>query len=307
MANIWRRIRRGDARLSLRLQPMQMIDSNGGTFAAFETASTMGRLRQDVHEMLHEQVEYRELLYQMTVRDIRVRYKQALMGFGWAIFMPLINTLVFTIIFTRAASLDTGDVPYPLFSYTGLLFWNFFASSLRFAVSSLSGNATLVTKIYFPREIFPFSAILVCLVDLAVGAIVLVAMMVYYHVPPTPAVMYVPVLLLVQTVFTAGIALVVSMANLFFRDVKYLFELVLTIWMFATSVVYPVDIIGGRLGQILKLNPLTPIIDGYRLAIIRGQAPDMASLAVTAALAVATLLIGWLIFHRAEYRFAEYV
>jgi ABC-2 type transport system permease protein/lipopolysaccharide transport system permease protein len=266
----------------------------------------MRRLRDDVCEMLREQKEYRELLYQMTARDIRVRYKQALMGFGWAVFTPLVNTLVFTVIFTKAATLDTGDVPYPLFSYTGLLFWNFFASSLRFAVSSLSGNATLVTKIYFPREIFPFSAILVSMVDLAVGATMLVAMMIYYHVPPTPALLFLPVLLLIQTIFTAGIALMVSMANLFLRDVKYIFELVLTVWMFATSVVYPVDLIGGKLGQVLRLNPLTPIIDGYRRVIIHGQTPDAVSLAATSGIALVTLLIGWVVFHRAEYRFAEY-
>src|SRR5690349_18905892 len=128
----------------------------------------MGRLRADLTEIVQEQVQFRELLLRMTIRDIQVRYKQAAMGFGWAVFMPLMNTVVFSIIFTRVAPIETGT-HYALFSYTGLLFWNFFASSLRFAVTSLSGNASLVTKIYFPREIFPFSAILVCLVDLLVG------------------------------------------------------------------------------------------------------------------------------------------
>src|SRR5262245_49139455 len=130
------------------------------------------RLVADVSEMVAEQYEYRELLYRMTARDLIVRYKQAVMGFGWAIFMPLVNTVLFSVIFTRVAKLDT-DVPYPIFAYTGLMFWNFFASALRFSVGSLSSNATLVTKVYFPREIFPFSAILVCLVDLGVSSTVL--------------------------------------------------------------------------------------------------------------------------------------
>src|SRR6476620_11460886 len=134
----------------------------------------------DVREMLAEQVEYRELLFRMTARDLLVRYKQSVMGFGWAVFMPVVNTVLFSVIFTRVAPLSTS-VPYPVFAYTGLLFWNCFASSLRFAVISLSSNAVLVTKIYFPREIFPFSAVLVCLVDLAVGSTVLIAMMVYYR------------------------------------------------------------------------------------------------------------------------------
>ena len=124
-------------------------------------------------EMFAEQVEYRELLYQMTLRDLLLRYKQTVMGFGWAVFMPLVNTAVFSVIFTRVAKIDT-PVPYPLFAFCGFLFWNFFASSLRFSVLSLTSNSNLVTKVYFPREIFPFSAVLVCLVDLAVGSVVLV-------------------------------------------------------------------------------------------------------------------------------------
>jgi len=263
-----------------------------------------GRIAADVSEMLAEQYEYRELLYQMTARDLIVRYKQAVMGFGWAIFMPLVNTVLFSVIFTRVAKLDT-DIPYPIFAYTGLMFWNFFASALRFAVTSLSSNATLITKIYFPREIFPFSAILVSLVDLAVASIVLVLMMIYYQIPPKPTLVFVPIILAIQIVFTAGIGLVLAMANLFLRDVKYLFEIVLTVWMFATSVVYPVENIGGALGAALRLNPMTPVIDGYRACILRGQWPNIAGLSVAAALAVLTLAVGWLMFHRAEFRFAE--
>jgi lipopolysaccharide transport system permease protein len=259
----------------------------------------------DFREMFREQWEYRELLYQMSARDLLVLYKQTIMGFGWAVFMPLVNTVLFSVIFTRVAPLDT-DVPYPVFAFTGLLFWNFFASSLRFAVSSLSGNAGLVTKIYFPREIFPFSAILVCFVDLVIGSTILIGMMVYYRVPPGPTLAFVPLLLLIQILFTAGIGLLVAMANLFLRDVKYLFEMILTIWMFATSVVYPVELVGGKLGTFLKLNPMTPIIDGYRATILRGEPPALGPLAIAAALAVVTLLVGWLVFHRGEYQFAEY-
>lgn len=265
----------------------------------------MAGIRQDVSEMLREQVEFRGLLYRMTARDLAVRYKQAVMGFGWAIFMPLINTILFSVIFTRVAPLDTG-VPYPIFAYTGLLFWNCFASSLRFAVNSLTSNATLVTKVYFPREIFPFSAVLVCLVDAAVGSIVLVGLMIYYQFPPAPTLLLVPVLLLIQVCFTAGVALLVAMANIFLRDVKYIFEMVLTVWMFATSVVYPVELVGGKLGAALTLNPMTPIIEGYRSLILHGVIPDLIPLGIAAVLAIVTLFVGWLIFHRAEYQFAEF-
>jgi len=264
----------------------------------------MSTLSRDVQEMLSEQWEYRELLYQMTLRDLMVRYKQSIMGFGWAIFVPLVNTVVFTVIFTQVAKIETGG-PYAIFAYTGLLFWNFFASSLRFAVNSLASNATLVTKVYFPREIFPFSAILVCFADMVVGASILVGMMIWYRVPVGASLLFVPVLLLIQIAFTAGIALLVAMANLFLRDVKYLFEMVLTVWMFATSVVYPLDRIQGTMGAILRLNPMSPIIDGYRATILRGEVPALGPLALAGSLALVTLAMGWVVFHRAEYQFAE--
>ena len=143
-------------------------------------------LAADLREIVTEQYEFRELLYQMTRRDLLLRYKQAVMGFGWAIFMPLVNTVVFSVIFTRVAPLDTG-MPYPLYAYCGLLAWNFSASSFRFAVNSLTANANLVTKVYFPREIFPISAVLVSLVDFAIGSVVLVGLMIYYQVAPTTA------------------------------------------------------------------------------------------------------------------------
>ena len=258
----------------------------------------------DVREMLAEQVRYRELLLQMTRRDLLLRYKQTIMGFGWAVFMPLLNTAIFSVIFTRVAPIQT-PVAYPLFAYSGLLAWNFFASSLRFSVGSLTTNTNLVTKVYFPREIFPFSAVIVCLIDAVVGAVVLVGLMVYYHVPVGPALLFVPVVVAVHVVFTAAVALWIAMANLFFRDVKYLFEIVISVWMFMTSVLYPVQLFGGRLRLALELNPLTPIIDGYRATILLGRLPEAGPFAAAAGLSVALLGVSWLAFHRAEFAFAE--
>ncbi len=262
-------------------------------------------LRSDLKEMLAEQFDYRELLYQMTLRDLLLRYKQTVMGFGWAIFMPLVNTAVFSVIFTRVAPLPT-PVPYPLFAFCGLWAWNFFASTLRFSVSSLTSNTNLVAKVYFPREIFPFSAVLVGVVDFVVSATVLVAMMVWYRVVPGVSILWLPVVIAVHIAFTAGVALIVSMANLFYRDVKYLFEVAITVWMFATSVVYPMDRIGGRLGAVLALNPMTPIIDAYRNVLLLGEPPTPA-FAAAALLSVVVLTVGWLVFHRAEFSFAENV
>jgi homopolymeric O-antigen transport system permease protein len=266
-------------------------------------AQVVLKVWDDVREMVSEQGQYRELLLQMTLRDLKLRYKQTVMGFGWAIFMPLVNTAVFSVIFTRVAPLDT-PVPYPVFAFCGLWAWNFFASALRFAVTSLTSNTNLVTKVYFPREIFPFSSVIVCLVDLLVGSTVLAALMMYYQVAVGAALLWLPVVLIVQVIFTLAAALALSMANLFFRDVKYLFEIVITVWMFATSVIYPIDRIGGALGAALQLNPMTPIIDSYRAVLLLREAPP-ASLGIAAAIATVSLAVGWLVFHRAEFRFAE--
>jgi lipopolysaccharide transport system permease protein len=268
-------------------------------FGSVEIAATMGVWR----EMIGEQIQYRELLMQMIRRDLLLRYKQTIMGFGWAVFMPLVNTAVFSVIFTRVAPLHT-PVPYPVFAFCGLWAWNFFASALRFSVTSLTSNSTLVSKVYFPREIFPFAAVFVSVVDFGVGSLVLAAFMLWYHIPVSVHVLWLPVVLAVHIMFTIAVALVLSMGNLFYRDVKYLFEIVITVWMFATPVVYPVDRIGGAIGVVLRMNPMTPIIDAYRAALLLNAPPPPAFVGA-AALSAGGCLCAWLLFHRLEFKFAE--
>lgn len=254
--------------------------------------------------MVAEQVQYRDLLVQMTKRDLLLRYKQTFMGAAWAVFMPLVNTAVFSVIFTRVASIDVG-MPYPVFAYCGFVAWNLFASSLKFSITSLTTNMALVTKVYFPREIFPLSAVLTCLVDFCVANVVLVVLMVIYGMPPTPMLVFLPVVLLVHVTFTTGMCLLIAMANLFYRDVKYLFDVVLMVWMFATSVVYPVSMIGGKAGLVMQLNPMTPIVEGYRAVMLTGQNPLTPAFGATTLVALVTFVVAWVVFHRAEYRFAE--
>ncbi len=261
-------------------------------------------LGADVTEMLRELVEYRDLLLALVRRDLLLRYKQTVMGFGWAVLMPVTYMIVFSVIFTRVVKLETG-VPYPIYVYAGLLPWNLFASSLRFSVNSLTANSTLITKVYFPRELLPFAAILVSLVDFAVGALVLAGLMAWYHVGLHATLVWVPLVVLVQVMFTAAVALLLSMGNLFYRDVKYLLEILITLWMFATSVVYPVSRVGGTLAPVLALNPMTPIIDAYRAVLLHGQAPAMGPFLWAAGVAVALLVVSWVAFHRAEFQFAE--
>jgi len=270
----------------------------------------MPSIVEECKEMFTEQIHYRDLLYQMTKRDLLLRYKQTVMGFGWAIFMPLVNTAVFSVIFTKVTRLETPvtpdgrPLPYPVFAFCGLWVWNFFSAALRFSVTSLTSNPNLVTKVYFPREIFPFSTVIVCLVDFAVGSFVLAGLMIWYHVPIGWNVLWLPLVLLVHVMFTAAVALIVSMANLFYRDVKYLFEIVITAWMFGTSAVYPVADVAGTLGTIMRHNPMTPIIDAYRSVLLLNAAPP-AAFGESAAVSCIILFAAWLLFHHSEFQFAE--
>lgn len=270
------------------------------------TSAAFRDIWADAREAVVEQYEYRELLWQLTKRDLLLRYKQAAMGFGWAVFMPLINTAVFSVVFTRVAPLKL-DVPYPLFAFLGLLMWNFTASALRFSVVALTGNINLVTKVYCPREVFPISAVLVTIVDTLVGSIVLVAIMAYYRIGPGAAILYLPAVVAVHIAFTTGMGLILSMANLFYRDVKYLFEVVITMWMFATSVLYPASLVGGKVGIVMRANPMTGIIDAYRDVLLYGRPPSSSAFLWAAGVAGLTFVVSALVFHRAEFRFAESV
>lgn len=264
----------------------------------------MARVVEDVKEMLREQVEFKELLYQMTRRDLLLRYKQTVMGFAWAVFMPVINTILFTFLFQSKFKLET-PVPYPVYAFAGLLVWNFFSSALRFSTHSLTGNMTLVAKVYFPREAFPFSAVLVSAVDFAVGLLLLFVLMAWFGVAFTPVMLFLPVVFLVHAVFTAAVGLFLAMANLFYRDVKYIFDVAIQLWMFGSSVLYPIERFAGGWERWLALNPMTPILDAYRDVLLLGRFPDMFTLGLLAVMAVVGLAAAWLTFHRAEYQFAE--
>ena len=257
-------------------------------------------------EMLAEQVEYRELLIQLTLRDMLIRYRQTVMGFGWAVLMPVVNTAVFAGVVTRIAAIDT-PVPYPLFAYSGFLIWHFFASSVRFAMSSLTANETLIQKVYFPREMFPFSAVLVGFVDLVVGSVTLAALMAYYGYGVGLSLLFLPVVIAAGVAFTTGVGLLLAMSNLFYRDVKYLFEVGVTAWMFASSVAYPVGAVDGWLGTLLMVNPMTQIIEAFRAVVLYGHLPAAAPFAATACASAVILMVGWYQFHSAEIAFAENV
>lgn len=284
-----------------------MHGQGGGTHEGRSEYVSTGRVTLAGRFM--ELVHFRGLLWTLAWRDIRVRYKHSLLGIAWAMFIPVSMMLIFSFVFTRVVKVET-DLPYIVYAYSGLLPWQFFSSATTSATNSLLANRSLVTKIYFPAEVFPFSAILAAFVDLLAGSVVLVALMAYFAVSGSSVsfswtCILVVAVIFVQVLFTAGVSLLLSMGNLFFRDVRYVYSVVITLWMFSSSVVYPMKVSDPATQRLLNLNPMTPILDAYRDVLLKGRVFDMAALGYSAAVAAVLFLCAWVLFYRLQHRFAE--
>ncbi len=251
---------------------------------------------------------YHDLLYMLTLRDIKVKYKQSVMGFLWAILMPLIITCAGVIVKVGLAKVAGRAVRIDEIVGVSVkaLPWAFFVASIRFATNCLTANANLVTKIAFPRAVFPLSAVASQLFDLGVATVVLVVVLVFAPIPVTLAAAWAPVLLVILIVQVAGFGLLLSAANLFFRDVKYLVEVVLTFAIFFTPVFYDTALF-GKWGKVLLLNPVAPILEGLSACIASGRAPDPGWTLYSAGWAAALLVIAPAVFQRLEPKFAESV
>lgn len=273
-------------------------------------------------EMFVELVRYRGLLAMLAWRDIRVRYKQSLLGFSWALLMPLIQTLVLWAIFKfgNVISVQKGagadayrGIPYFLFVLSGVIPWTLFNATLAASVESLTRNSRLVTKIYFPREVFPLATVGGAVVDFSVSLLIVIPTYIYFaytdhFVHPSWMLAGLPLVLLVQLMLVSGLSLILSMANLFFRDVKYLMTFVLQLWFFATNVMYePSFTSHPALRSISKLNPMIAILTAYRDCLMGHGLSDPIGLICATVVSVIVLVGGWWIFHRAEFKFAEYI
>jgi lipopolysaccharide transport system permease protein len=262
-------------------------------------------------QRFREVYSYRTLIWTLAWRDIQVRYKQSLLGIVWAMFIPVSMTLLFSFVFTKIVTVKT-DIPYPIFAYCGLLPWQFFSSATTSATNSLIANRSLVTKIYFPAEVFPLSSIIASFVDFVMGWFVFVGLMIYFSftessmIVSCAAILVIPVFF-TQVLFTVGMSFFLSMGNLFFRDVRYIYGVVITLWMFASSVVYPMKVSNHRLQMILNFNPMTPILDAYRDVLLRGKFPDIDNFAYATIISIILFLIGWMMFYKMQYKFAEKV
>ncbi len=250
---------------------------------------------------------YRDLLWLWTLREVQVRYKQSLLGIAWAILQPLALTAIFTIVFSRLVRVDTGGIPYPIFAYTALVPWTFFATSLSFGIASLVNNMNLVTKIYFPREILPLASIAAAFVDFLVSAAIVAGMMLLFGVQPAWTALWIMPLLLVQIALTIGVVLLGSALLVFFRDVRFVVPLLTQVWLYATPIIYPTDLVPERFRPLYFLNPMAGIIEGYRRALLMGQAPQWEALALGGAVTVVLLAAGYSFFKWAEPVFADLI
>ena len=260
-------------------------------------------MRANLLELYHA----RELLYMWTRREVLARYKQSILGAGWAILQPLAMMLVYVVVFTTIVKVDTGGIPYPIFAYTALVPWTFFASSISTGVPSLVTNMGLVTKIYFPREVLPMAAIGARLIDFLWASILLVVMLVLYHAPLTINLLWLPVLLIVQIILTVGVVLLAAALNVAYRDVGQLIPLIVQIWMYASPVIYAVDSVPAQYQTLYYLNPMAGLIDGYRDVLLLGQPPNAPGMLLAAAGALIACALGYLYFKRVESTFADII
>lgn len=256
---------------------------------------------------LKELWEYRELLYFLLWRDVKVRYKQTVLGIGWVVLQPLLTTLVFTIVFGNLAKMPSDGLPYAVFAMAGLVPWNFFSGAFSRGGTSLVGSANLISKVYFPRLVIPIAGVLGGLVDLAIVLGVLFGLMLFYGIMPTFAVVTLPLFLLLAVITALGISLWLSALNVQYRDVGYLIPFLSQFWMYATPIVYPVSLIPGKWRVLYALNPMVGVVEGFRWALFGTGQPPGAMLIVSTTMVVLLLVSGAFFFRRMEKTFADVV
>jgi lipopolysaccharide transport system permease protein len=256
---------------------------------------------------LKELISYRELLFTFAARDLKVRYKQAIMGMAWAILQPLALMIIFTVVFSKLAKVPSDGIPYPIFSYCALLPWTFFATSINLGTPSLTNNMNLVTKIYFPRELLPFASVMACFVDFLIASTIFIGLMFFYKVSLNIYMLWLPLIVLIQIIFALGIILFTSAGNVFFRDVKHIMPIAIQIWMYLTPIIYPISLVPEKFQAIYMLNPMAGIIDGYRSVILKASPPDIKYLALAFVISIALFLVGYVTFKKAEGVFADVI
>ncbi|NUO61985.1 MAG: ABC transporter permease [Gemmatimonadaceae bacterium] len=255
---------------------------------------------------LRELWTYRQLLFFLVWRDLKVRYAQTVLGIGWAVLQPLLSMLVFTVIFGRFAKVPSDGIPYAVFSLAAVVPWTYFSTAFSTSSNSLVTSANLISKVYFPRLVVPIAPVLAAIVDLLIGFVVLAALMMVYHVAPSPAAIFmVPLLVLLMAITATGVGCWLSALNIQYRDVKHLVPFLSQIWMYASPIVYPVSLVPARLRPFYALNPMVGIVEGFRSVLLQSGPIPWRLLGISAATGTLLLVGGALYFRRTERLFAD--
>ncbi len=251
---------------------------------------------------------YRELVYFLSWRDIKVRYKQSVLGILWAILKPFMAMVVFTIFFGNFANIPSDGLPYPIFSYTATLPWELFAASLGVASRSMVSNSNMVSKIYFPRLIIPLASVMSSVIDFFIGFTILIGMMIFYKITPTVAILWLPLLILLALITALGVGFWTSALMVRYRDVGYIMPFVANLWMYLTPVVYPSSMIPEKWRLVFALNPMTGVVEGFRFALLgTTQSVSWGMILISSLIAVLVLISGMFYFRRMEKQFADMI
>ena len=256
---------------------------------------------------LNEVWEYRELLYFLVWRDVKVRYKQTVLGAAWAVIQPFFTMVVFSLFFGKLAKIPSDGVPYPIFTFAALVPWTFFANGLSKASNSLVGSAHLIKKIYFPRLAIPIANVISGLIDFAIAFVMLIGMMVYFRIAPTFNIVLLPLLLLLALVTCLGVSLWLSAMNVQFRDVQYVIPFLTQFWLFATPIAYPSSLLSEPWRTVYSLNPMVGVVEGFRWALLGAGTAPGPMIVVSTIVAIMLLVSGLFYFRRLEKTFADVV
>ena len=264
---------------------------------------SIGWLSVDLREIW----AYRELLWILAWRDVSVRYKQSIVGIGWAIIQPVMTMIIFTIIFGKFAKLPSDGIPYPVFAFCALLPWNYFARSLGDSSDSLVGSSQLITKVYFPRLILPISKVFAGLIDLFIAFIILLGMMVWYRIVPTAGILLLPVFIFVAMLAALGVGFWFTALNVLYRDVKFVVPFLIQFWMYASPVAYSTSLVPDKWKWIYGLNPMVGVIEGFRWALLGKTAPLISMFIIPNFIVFVMLITGLYFFKRMEKTFADII
>ena len=256
---------------------------------------------------LSEFWQYRELFFFFVWRDIKIRYKQTVLGATWAIIQPFFTMVVFTLFFGKLANMPSDGIPYPIFSYSALVPWTYFSGALSLSGNSLISNSNLLTKVYFPRVAIPASSVLSGLVDFGIASLLLIVMMAYYHIQPGWGLLLWPVLTIPLVLLALGVGMIISALNVKYRDIKFAIPFFIQLWLFITPIIYPTSIIPERFRVLIALNPLSGIIEAFRFAILPSRHLDWQLLLISLAITLFILIIGFVYFQKAERVFADII